>query len=75
MDINMPGMDGIEAARLIHEERPDICIIGLSMFQEYERADAMRKAGAVGYIVKSGPSEAVIAAIRDCYENKEGIRS
>ncbi|MBN2318355.1 MAG: response regulator [Acidobacteria bacterium] len=68
MDINMPGMGGIEAARIIHEELPEIRIIGLSMFQENERADAMRKAGAVGYIVKSGPSEAVVAAIRDCVE-------
>lgn len=66
MDINMPGMGGIEAARTIHEEYPDIRILGLSMFQESERAEAMRKAGAVGYIVKSGPSEAVIAAIRAC---------
>jgi PAS domain S-box-containing protein len=66
MDINMPGMGGIEAVRIIHGELPEIRIIGLSMFQENERADAMRKAGAVGYIVKSGPSDALVAAIRDC---------
>jgi len=75
MDINMPGMDGIEAARLIHAELPGIRIIGLSMFQEDERADAMRNAGAVGYIVKSGPSEAVVEAIRDCYGNREDRES
>jgi len=65
MDINMPGMDGIEAAQIIHKELPEIRIIGLSMFQEDERADAMRKAGAVDYITKSGPSDAVIDAIRN----------
>jgi len=70
MDINMPGMDGIEAARIIHKELPQICIIGLSMFQENERADEMRAVGAVCYIAKSGPSDAVVAAIRDCIGNK-----
>jgi DNA-binding NarL/FixJ family response regulator len=69
MDINMPGIGGIEAARIIHEEFPGIRIVGLSMFKEDERADAMRKAGAAGYIVKSGPSDVLVAAIRDCYEN------
>ena len=41
-------------------------LIGLSMFQEGEQARAMREAGAVTYLTKSGPSEAVIAAIRAC---------
>ncbi len=65
MDINMPGMGGIEAARIIHKNLPRVRILGLSMFQENEQADAMQKAGAVGYIDKSGPSDAVVAAIRD----------
>jgi DNA-binding NarL/FixJ family response regulator len=64
MDINMPGMDGIEAARGIHAEFPDVKIIGLSMFEKLERGDAMLEAGAVDYLTKSGPPDAVIAAIR-----------
>jgi PAS domain S-box-containing protein len=74
MDVNMPGMGGIEAVKIIHKELPNIHIIGLSMFQEDERADAMRKAGAVAYIDKSGPSDAVIAAIRDCALRGHGGR-
>jgi CheY-like chemotaxis protein len=66
MDISMPGMNGIEATRIIHSEMPEVRIIGLSMFQEGEQARAMREAGAVTYLTKSGPSEAVIAAIRSC---------
>jgi CheY-like chemotaxis protein len=68
MDISMPGMNGIQATRIIHSEFPEIRIIGLSMFQEGEQARAMREAGAAGYVTKSGPSEAVIAAIRSCFE-------
>jgi len=66
MDVSMPGMNGIQATRIVHSELPEIRIIGLSMFQEGEQARAMREAGAVGYVTKSGPSEAVIAAIRSC---------
>jgi len=64
MDISMPGMDGIEATRIIHSRIPEIRIIGLSMFVESEKAIAIREAGAVDYLEKSGPSEALIAAIR-----------
>ncbi len=71
MDISMPGMNGIQATRILHSELPEIRIIGLSMFQEGEQARAMREAGAVDYLTKSGPSEAVIAAIRFCVESPQ----
>lgn len=74
MDINMPGMGGIEAARRVHAELPEISIIGLSMFQENESADAMIKAGATGYISKSGSSDAVAETIRRCFSEKNGNR-
>jgi DNA-binding NarL/FixJ family response regulator len=66
MDISMPGMDGIQATRIIHKELPEIRIIGLSMFQEGEQQAAMREAGAVTYLTKTGPAEALIETIRDC---------
>jgi NarL family two-component system response regulator LiaR len=64
MDVTMPGMDGIQATRIIHQEIPNVKIIGLSMFEEGEQAVAMREAGAVDYLTKCGPSDAVISAIR-----------
>jgi DNA-binding NarL/FixJ family response regulator len=66
MDFSMPGMNGIEATQIIHKEVPDVRIIGLSMFEESEIAAAMLSAGAVGYKTKSGPSAAVLVAIRTC---------
>jgi PAS domain S-box-containing protein len=66
MDISMPIMDGIQATRKIHKDFPHICIIGLSMFQENEQESAMREAGAVQYLAKTGPSELVIESIRAC---------
>jgi DNA-binding NarL/FixJ family response regulator len=70
MDIGMPGMDGIQATRIIHQELPEVRIIGLSMFQEKEQQAAMRAAGAVDYMTKTGPSEALIEAIRACVRIK-----
>lgn len=63
LDISMPEMDGIRAARIIHGEFPAIRIIGLSMLGEDEQA-AMLRAGAVACLSKSGPAEAIIAAVR-----------
>jgi two-component system nitrate/nitrite response regulator NarL len=57
-------MDGIEATRLIHQELPDVSIIGLSMFEESEQSAAMRRAGACAYLTKSGDLEALLAAVR-----------
>jgi DNA-binding NarL/FixJ family response regulator len=66
MDINMPGMDGIQATAIIHREFPEIRIIGLSMFKEDHHRSAMCEAGASGFLTKSGPAEELIDAIRMC---------
>lgn len=70
MDISMPGLDGIQATKLIHKEMPEIKVIGLSMFQEGAQETAIREAGAVGYLTKSGPSEALVNTIRNCITRK-----
>ena len=64
MDVNMPGMNGVEATEVIHAEVPDTQVIGLSMLQEEEQAAAMRQAGAVAYFAKTAPPADLIAAIR-----------
>jgi signal transduction histidine kinase/ActR/RegA family two-component response regulator len=65
MDVNMPGMNGIDAARAIHAEYPLTRIIGLSMSEESEQGAAMRSAGAVHYLSKSASLDKLLAAIRD----------
>jgi signal transduction histidine kinase/CheY-like chemotaxis protein len=64
MDIGMPKMGGIEATRLIHSEMPNIRVIGLSMFDEKEQANAMFEAGAVAYLSKTCSVETLTATIR-----------
>ena len=46
MDVNMPGLDGIEATRQLKRERPDILVIGLSVDSSKQVEDVMRGAGA-----------------------------
>ena len=65
MDFGMPRMDGVEATRIIHAELPQIRIIGLSMYEEADRAEAMIEAGAAAYVTKSGRSQVLLAAIRN----------
>lgn len=64
MDISMPKMGGIEATRIIRARHPEVRVIGLSMFEQAEGAVKMREAGASDYLTKSGPSDALLAAIR-----------
>lgn len=52
LDLDMPGMDGIQAARVI-TARPDAPpVIILSMHDDLEHREAARHAGAVGYVTK-----------------------
>ncbi len=67
MDIGMPGLNGIEATRIIRTELPNVHVLGLSMlYEEGEGAEAMRGAGAVAYVTKSAPSSEVLAVLRGC---------
>ena len=70
MDIAMPNLNGVEAARQIHKNHPDIKIIGLSMHSSKQFIQGMFKAGAFGYLLKDGDSDELITAIITVIQNK-----
>lgn len=63
MDINLPGMDGIEATRLLGRSHPSVLVLILTIFEEEEKILAAIKAGAKGYILKNTRPEALLEQI------------
>jgi len=74
MDLNMPSMNGIEAARWIKSSWNDISIIGLCAVQDGYTMDAFRKAGASGTISKNTLNQ-LQAAIQGACCNKAHARA
>ena len=70
MDIEMPGMNGIEATRLAREKFPDLKIIALSMFGEDEYLQHMIDAGVCGFLLKNINRDGLDRAIRCVIEGK-----
>lgn len=64
MDINMPDLNGIEAARQIYSENPHIRILALSMYTDRQFAQEMFRAGAAGYILKGAAFSELVEAIK-----------
>jgi two-component system invasion response regulator UvrY len=64
MDIAMPDLNGIEAARLIHLRCPAVRIVMLSMHATAEYVYRAFEAGACGYLLKEVAIEEVITAVR-----------
>mgnify|MGYP000843905595 CR=1 FL=1 len=68
LDINMPVMDGIEAATLAREKYPDLKIITLSMYGEEDYYYKMVDAGVKGFVLKNSDIKEVKTALNVVYD-------
>lgn len=64
MDINMPGIGGLEATRRMLGSNPQLRVIGLSMHQDDPFPSRLLAAGAAGYLTKDCASDEILTAIR-----------
>jgi NarL family two-component system response regulator LiaR len=70
MDVVMPGMDGVEALRLIGERRPQTRVVMLTSYADERRAMEAVDAGASGFLLKDASPRDVAAAIRAAHRGE-----
>jgi DNA-binding NarL/FixJ family response regulator len=63
MDIEMPGLDGVEATRQLLEHKPDLPVVAISGHEYEERVLEIRAAGAADYVRKSRVDEDLAATL------------
>jgi DNA-binding NarL/FixJ family response regulator len=75
MDINLPGMSGIECVGHLRKGLPDAHVIMLTIYEDSDRIFKALQAGADGYLVKSSPTETLLEAIDDVYKGGSPMSS
>ena len=64
MDVTMPGLNGIDATRIITSNPRNVRVIALSMYSDKQFVQGMMQAGASGYLLKDCAFEELVHAVR-----------
>jgi len=67
LDVELPGLNGIEAIRRIKSISPSTRIIMLTVFDSHDKIFRAICAGASGYLLKTSPAEKIVSSIREVY--------
>lgn len=70
MDVNMPGVDGIQATERITTDHPDSCVIVMSAAGDQEYLRKAMQAGARDYLIKPFTSDEVVTAIQRVWDKE-----
>jgi DNA-binding NarL/FixJ family response regulator len=73
MDVRMPKMNGLEAARKIKAERPSISILMLTSYEDLDYLFEAVKVGAAGYVVKDTTKQELVEAVRRTRRGKSSL--
>lgn len=75
LDIGLPNLNGLDAARQIREDAPDARILFLSMFDSADMIKAALDTGASGYVLKVDAGSELVAALKAVAEGKRFVSS
>lgn len=64
MDLNLPGLSGLEAIRRVLREQPDVAVLVVTMVEDPQTVGSALRVGARGYVLKGAAQEEVLAALR-----------
>ena len=67
MDINLPGISGVECTRQLRELLPEIQIVMLTVYDDSDRIFQALQMGASGYLLKRAPADEILQAIQDVH--------
>jgi DNA-binding NarL/FixJ family response regulator len=70
LDVQMPGLTGIQAAREIKSYAPDVHVLILSMHDDERYLFEALRAGASGYVLKTEADEDLVGAVRDVFRGE-----
>jgi DNA-binding NarL/FixJ family response regulator len=70
MDLNMPGITGVEATRRIVQADSSVRVLVLTMFNDDESIHAAIRAGALGYLLKGADPDDIVRAVHVVAENE-----
>jgi DNA-binding NarL/FixJ family response regulator len=73
MDIDLPGIDGIEATRRIKRQLPEVRVVMLTVYDDHERLFQSIKAGAQGYLIKNIRSAELLDQLRGLARGEAAI--
>jgi len=68
MDIEMPGLNGIDSTRILKQKFPEIAVIIFTVFEDAEKVFKALQAGGSGYLLKSTTSAQILQALMDVYK-------
>ena len=70
LDIRMPGLDGVAAARAIRAHNPSVRVVILTTFDERELVHGALDAGVSGYLLKDAPVDEIVDAIEMAFKGR-----
>ena len=75
MDINLPGMNGIECVRRLREVQPEAAVLILTVYEESDQIFSALRAGASGYMLKRSSPQELFEAITDVHQGGSPMSS